>query len=116
MLWRRAIQAKSVQTAQTSPLSSCVSNRRTGQSNPALGFDVMNCVPSGGLPNTSRVDGRSLMPAAAASFDWSISSKKLDALGCNIRLDAADRLGHRNRALDADDAVVAFDPGIDRRR
>ena len=55
MLWRRAIQAKPVQTAQTSPLSSCVSSRRTGQSNPALGLDVINCVPSGGLPKMSRV-------------------------------------------------------------
>src|SRR3974390_763283 len=77
MLWRRAIQAKSVQPAQTSPLSSCVSSRRTGQSSPALGLDVMNCVPSGGLPKISRVEGRSLMPASAASFDWSISLKNL---------------------------------------
>ena len=77
MLWRLAIQAKSVQTAQTSPLSSCVSSNRTGQSRPALGFEVMNWVPSGGLPNTSRVEGRSLMPASAASFDWSISMKNL---------------------------------------
>ena len=37
----------------------------------------MNWVPSGGLPNTSSVDGRSLMPASAASFDWSISEKNL---------------------------------------
>ena len=49
MLWRRAIHSKSVQTAHTSPLSSCVSSKRTGQSNPAFGFDVMNWVPSGGF-------------------------------------------------------------------
>ena len=42
MLWRRAIHSKSVHTAQTSPLSSCVSSKRTGQSNPAFGFEVMN--------------------------------------------------------------------------
>src|SRR6266702_2887897 len=77
MLWRLAIQSKSVQMAHTSPLSSCVSSRRTGQSRPALGFDVMNWVPSGGFPNTSKVEGRSLMPASAASFDWSISEKNL---------------------------------------
>jgi hypothetical protein len=39
------------------------------QSSPAFGLDVMNWVPSGGFPNTSRVEGRSLMPASAASFD-----------------------------------------------
>ena len=39
------------------------------------GIDVMNCVPSGGLPNTSSVDGCSLIPASAASFDWSIAPK-----------------------------------------
>src|SRR6185295_17608186 len=77
MLWRRAIHSKSVHTAHTSPLSSWVNSRRTGQSSPALGFDVMNCVPSGGLPNTRSVDGLSLMPASAASFDWSISLKNL---------------------------------------
>src|SRR5882724_9705107 len=77
MLWRLAIHPKSVQTAQTSPLSSCVSSNRTGQSRPAFGFEVMNWVPSGGLPNTSSVEGRSLMPASAASFDWSISMKNL---------------------------------------
>src|SRR6266702_748720 len=77
MLWRFAIQPKSVHTAQTSPLSSCVSSSRTGQSRPALGLDVMNWMPSGGLPNTSSVDGRSLMPASAASLDWSISEKNL---------------------------------------
>ena len=42
--------------------------------------------------------------------------KEFDAFGCNISLDADDRLGHRHGALDADDAVIAFDPGIDRRR
>src|SRR6266702_3241621 len=77
MLWRFAIQPKSVHTAQTSPLSSCVSSSRTGQSRPALGLEVMNWVPSGGLPNTSSVEGRSLMPASAASLDWSISEKNL---------------------------------------
>src|SRR3954465_2641268 len=77
MLWRFAIHPKSVHTAQMSPLSSCVSSSRIGQSRPAFGFEVMNCVPSGGLPNTSSVEGRSLMPASAASFDWSISMKNL---------------------------------------
>src|SRR5438045_9235057 len=38
MLWRLAIHSKSVQTAQTSPLSSWVRRRRTGQSNPAFGL------------------------------------------------------------------------------
>ena len=37
----------------------------------------MNWVPSGGLPNTSSVEGRNLMPASAASFDWSISEKNV---------------------------------------
>src|SRR4029079_16295609 len=69
MLWRFAIQPKSVHTAQTSPLSSLVSSRHTGKSRPALGLEVMNWVLSGGLPNTNSVDGRSLMPASAASFD-----------------------------------------------
>src|SRR5439155_19628490 len=50
ILWRRATQSKSVQTAQTSPLSSCVSSSRTGQSRPAFGFDVMIWVPIGGFP------------------------------------------------------------------
>ena len=67
----------------------------------------MNWVPSGGLPNTSSVEGRSLMPASAASFDWSISDEELDALAGDIGLDAGDRFRHRHRALDADDAVVA---------
>ena len=51
MLWRFAIQSKSVHTAQTSPLSSRVRSRRTGQSSPAFGLEVMNWVPNGGLPN-----------------------------------------------------------------
>ena len=37
----------------------------------------MNCVPSGGLPKISRIDGCSSMPALAASADWSISWKKV---------------------------------------
>src|SRR6266581_3472180 len=77
MLWRFAIHPKSVQTAQTSPLSSWVSSNRTGQSRPAFGLEVMNWVPSGGLPNTNSVEGRSSMPASAASLDWSISEKNL---------------------------------------
>ena len=85
----------------------------TGTSSPASGFDVMNWVPSGGLPNTSKVEGRSLMPASAASFDWS-TREKLDPLGGNIRLDAADRLGHRNGALYSHNAVVDPDPGVNR--
>src|SRR6516165_8786754 len=36
--------------------------------------------------------------------------KEPDALDCNVSLDADDRLGHRNRALDADDAIVAVGP------
>jgi hypothetical protein len=39
-----------------------------GQSRPDSAFAVMNSVPSGGLPNTSSVEGLSLMPASAASF------------------------------------------------
>jgi hypothetical protein len=35
----------------------------------------MNCVPSGGLPKISSVDGRKAMPASAASFAWSTSRK-----------------------------------------
>src|SRR2546421_2822786 len=69
MLWRLAIHSKSVHTAQRSPLSSCVNSNRTGQSSPAFGLDVMNWVPSGGLPNTSSVEDRSWIPASAASFD-----------------------------------------------
>jgi len=42
-----------------------------------LAFAVMNCVPSGGLPKISSTEGRSLMPASAASWDWSISLKNL---------------------------------------
>ena len=76
MLCRLAIHSKSVHTAQTSPLSSWVSSSRTGQSSPAFGLEVMNCVPSGGLPNTSKVEGRSFIPASAASFDWSISHER----------------------------------------
>src|SRR6516165_8656141 len=41
----------------------------TGQSSPALALAVMNCVPSGGLPSMSSTDGRSFVPASAASFD-----------------------------------------------
>src|SRR4029079_3174919 len=92
MLWRFAIQPKSVHTAQTSPLSSCVRSRRTGQSRPAFGLEVMNWVPSGGLPNTSSVEGRSLMPASAASLDWSISMKNwmpFAAMSALIRLIAS---------------------------
>src|SRR5438477_263791 len=37
----------------------------------------MNWMPSGGLPNTNSIDGRNLMSASAASFDWSISEKNL---------------------------------------
>ena len=44
---------------------------------PAFGLEVMNCVPSGGLPNTNSIEGRSLIPASAASLDWSISMKNL---------------------------------------
>jgi hypothetical protein len=35
----------------------------------------MNKVPSGGLPNTSKVEGSKVTPALAASFAWSISEK-----------------------------------------
>ena len=48
----------------------------------------MNCVPSGGLPKTSSVDGRRVMPASAASWAWSISWKKtmpLAAMSCLMR-------------------------------
>ena len=53
----------------------------------------MNWVPSGGLPNTRSVDGRSLMPASAASFDWSISEKNLMpllAMSALMRVMASD--------------------------
>ena len=33
------------------------------------GLGVMNCDPRAGLPNTSSDDGRSAMPASAASLD-----------------------------------------------
>ena len=48
--WRWAIQVKSVYAVQTSPFSFSNTSNRTGQSSPAFGFEVMNCVPSGGLP------------------------------------------------------------------
>ena len=52
-----------------------LTSSRTGQSNPASAFAVMTSVPSGGLPKLSSVEGRSLIPAPAASSDWSISAK-----------------------------------------
>src|SRR4029453_5719612 len=67
--WRWAIQAKSLYAVQTSLLSFSNTSSRTGQSSPAFGLDVMNCVPSGGLPKVRSIDGRSVMPAPAASFD-----------------------------------------------
>src|SRR5258708_36992279 len=57
MLWRLAIHSKSVQTAQRSPWSSCVSSSLTGQSSPAFGLDVMNWVPSGGVVKTDKDGG-----------------------------------------------------------
>ena len=60
--------------AQTWPASSWLTSRRTGQSRPASGLAVMKSVPSGGLPKMSSVEGRSAMPAPAASFAWSISA------------------------------------------
>src|SRR5215510_11031925 len=75
--WRWAIQAKSVYAVQTSPLSFSNTSSRTGQSSPAFGFDVMNCAPSGGLPNVRSIDGRNVTPVPAASFDWSTSPKNM---------------------------------------
>ena len=72
MPWRAAIHLKSVYIAQTWPFSSWLTSSRTGQSRPASGLAVMNKVPSGGLPKISSVEGRSAMPAPAASFAWSI--------------------------------------------
>ena len=77
MPWRAAIHLKSVYTAQTTPASSCVTSSRTGQSSPASALAVMKSVPSGGLPNVSSVEGRSLIPAPAASAAWSTSLKNM---------------------------------------
>ena len=66
----------------------------------------MNWVPSGGLPNTKSVDGLSLMPASAASFDWSISLKNMMPLAAMSFFSRSIVSWKAVGAFDADDAVL----------
>ena len=74
----------------------------------------MNCVPSGGLPNTKSVDGLSLMPASAAKLDWSISLKNFMPLAAmsffRRSIVSAKAIG----AFDAHDTVVRLRQGFGR--
>src|SRR5207237_2145451 len=74
--------------SHTSQNPSSETNSRTGQSSPEYGLAVRNCAPSGGLPKTSSVEGRSAMPASAASLAWSTAWKNtmpLVAMSCLMR-------------------------------